>query len=453
MRIKLLVGIILIFLVLTGCGNEEGRLDVQAERTAAADTCLASEDSAMSGEQKYGNVGEERESGNVGGEPGNGNVSENQESSVMARQNPEAAKMCRRIENACQKVHEYQKGIPDLQNLERVGQMVACLGEAGYAAVDQDNQFNMENPALIEEFCRKAESGKDGEAWLIMVLNNGNLLQLHFVTESGQVEVFADTLIWKENKLETAPLYADHFRAQSWICTDEGYLFFEKHYMEGFGGPYDHVAVRIKPIDAACRELNRKYILPMGYSANNLFTSDWNEHDYQELNFYDLFEKLYEAYPLDISGYISETASTGGVVYQVPMEKFESVIKKYFSVSSQILQKNTEFIRDTRMYEYRPRGLYDTGTSAEPPYPEVIGWEAMEDGTIRLTVNAVWPEQNTGAAFKHQVVVRPLEDGGFQYVSNELLRPAGALETPWYTERLTREQWEKYYLGYFRVIK
>lgn len=77
----------------------------------------------------------------------------------------------------------------------------------------------------------------------------------------------------------------------------------------------------------------------------------------------------------------------------------------------------------------------------------MIAYEENEDGTIKLTVNAVWPEKNRGKAFSHEVVVRPLKDGGFQYVSNYVIPWVENVEEVWYPERLSDEKWREYYSG------
>ena len=38
--------------------------------------------------------------------------------------------------------------------------MATCIGSAGFAVVDMENQINMENPEIMEEFCEKAENGR-----------------------------------------------------------------------------------------------------------------------------------------------------------------------------------------------------------------------------------------------------------------------------------------------------
>ena len=52
------------------------------------------------------------------------------------------------------------------------------------------------------------------------------------------------------------------------------------------------MCIRDRPLDAKCRELNEKYLLPIGYELNNMFLVDWNEDDFGELNFYDMFDLL-----------------------------------------------------------------------------------------------------------------------------------------------------------------
>lgn len=241
---------------------------------------------------------------------------------------------------------------------------------------------------------------------------------------------------------ELTCIYTDNYQANAWVFSENGYLFFEKYYMAGFSGPYSHVAVRVKPLDNIYRELNRKYILPAGYHLNNLFTIDWSEKDYRNLNFYDLFEVLY---PLEYSTHVPYSSDYQGGTLQIPKEEFERVIMAYFNVNSQDLQMKTKYMACSNAYEYRPRGLYDSSASTEMPYPEVIDYENKKDGTTELTVNVVWPEMNLGTAFRHKVVIRPLADGKFQYVSNQVIPSEDNVEPTWYVDRLTEEEWEKYY--------
>lgn len=98
------------------------------------------------------------------------------------------------------------------------------------------------------------------------------------------------------------------------------------------------------------------------------------------------------------------------------------------------------------MYLYKPRGFYE-GEYPDIPYPEVTEYTENQDGTITLTVNAVYPEENTSRAFSHRTVIRPLSEEDFQYVSNEMILPEKAYDYWWHSNRLTEEAWQDLYGG------
>ena len=75
------------------------------------------------------------------------------------------------------------------------------------------------------------------------------------------------------------------------------------------------------------------------------------------------------------------------------------------------------------------------------------------DGTIELIVNAVFPYEKTARAYSHKVVVRPMQDGGFQYVSNEKLVPEEDYRIWWYSERLSEEAWNETYGEQIKVFR
>lgn len=71
----------------------------------------------------------------------------------------------------------------------------------------------------------------------------------------------------------------------------------------------------------------------------------------------------------------------------------------------------------------------------------------VSDGTITLTANVVFPYSGNSKVYAHEVVVRPLEDGGVQYVSNRIIPSEDNSEETWHTPRLTLEEWEELYGG------
>lgn len=59
----------------------------------------------------------------------------------------------------------------------------------------------------------------------------------------------------------------------------------------------------------------------------------------------------------------------------------------------------------------------------------------------------VFPYDGDSKVYSHEVVVRPLENGGVQYVSNRIIPSKDNREETWYIPRLMEEEWEEIYGG------
>ena len=53
--------------------------------------------------------------------------------------------------------------------------------------------------------------------------------------------------------------------------------------------------------------------------------------------------------------------------------------------------------------------------------PEVTAYKENPDGTLCLTVQVLSTDLKTDCLFSHQVTIRPLEGGGFQFTGNRIL--------------------------------
>ena len=159
-----------------------------------------------------------------------------------------------------------------------------------------------------------------------------------------------------------------------------------------------------------------------------------------------MFDRFYpDIYELPVPFEANDDSGVGAV-YRISAEIFEHVVEVHFRIDHEELRKKTTYIPEDQNYEYRPRGFYEA-EYPDIPYPEVVSYEEKNDGTITLTVNAVYPEENTSRAFTHKTVVRPLDDGGFQYVSNQIIFPEVGFEPWWHSERLSEDQWKEVYGG------
>lgn len=115
-------------------------------------------------------------------------------------------------------------------------------------------------------------------------------------------------------------------------------------------------------------------------------------------------------------------------------------------IDSKTLQSKTIYDSAESAYVYKPRGFYE-GEYPEHPYPEVVAFTENKDGTITLTVHAVFPYEGISKVYAHEVVIRPLKTGGVQYVSNRIIPSGNNYEETWHSPRLTEKEWEEIYEG------
>lgn len=70
--------------------------------------------------------------------------------------------------------------------------------------------------------------------------------------------------------------------------------------------------------------------------------------------------------------------------------------------------------------------------------------EEQEDGTCLLTVQGVFVRKGLDRVVTSKLKLRPMDNGGFQYVSNQVLGYDERLDLPLYRPRLSDEEWEQY---------
>ncbi len=365
-----------------------------------------------------------------------------------------------------QVLYEKAEREEQLSTLEFQQQVISYMGDVGYSAVDLNNQIDMTNAKQVETFCQVAEAGKEDEVTILAVTDHGGFVRYDLTAENGKIYARESALNWKENK----PIvdYYHEFEVYDWKYTEKGYLFMEEYHPPGYDGATGDIGFRVKSLDFECRELNRRCVLPIGYELNNLLITNWDSSDYTNLELYDLYEQMYSMKYGEIVPYRWEE----GIEYQIPEHSFEEVLQTFLPISSMQIRNQTVYEEQNRTYRYRPRGLYDCELPFVP-YPEVVSYEKLENGEWKLIVEAVWIKEKTDCAIASELVVKPLEDGKIQYLSNhviELEEEEGKEEekneadekeegimtgdtereketAPWYTSRLTDEEWERYYGG------
>lgn len=335
-----------------------------------------------------------------------------------------------------------------LGSLDTMRRMIVRLGENGYVAADSGNQVDMAGAEQAIAFCKAVDKKEDAELTMIVTTGAG-FHKYDLKTRDGHVNIIREYYQYDQSGHLQKKNEADYL-ADLWQYTEEGYLIFggsyfsDENYVLTLSDASEHTALRILPLDEKCRELNRKYILPVGYERNNIFLTDWNEENFGDLDFYDIFDYFYPVLYKQPIPYTANDNLGMESVYEIPEDVFENVIMEHFKIDKEMLRSKTTYIAGHAAYEYRPRGFYEA-EYPDIPYPEVVGCTENQDGTITLVINAVYPNENTSRTYSHKTVIRPLNGDSFQYVSNQMILPEDGYETWWHSNRLTEEERENYY--------
>ena len=350
----------------------------------------------------------------------------------------------------CSQLYKKASEENKIADLEMIRIIVNQFGENGYPAVDSRNQIDMTEAEQVEWFCEMVDTQEEAEITIIEVSYLGGFVKYDLETKDGNVDVVRSYYKYENGNMKRE--VTGSYQAEYWNYTEDGYLMFsgvwfsEELYVLTLSGAEEHTALRVQPLDEKYRELSRKYLLPIGFEQNNMFIVDWSEDDFGELNFYDMFDLLYpKVYGTNIP-YVADDNLGVGAVYQIPKDDFERVILPYFDIDSETLQSKTIYNAEDKTYEYKPRGFEEV-EYPEYPYSEVIGFTENGDGTLTLTANVVFPYVGDSKVYAHEVVVRPLENGGVQYVSNRIIPSEDNCEETWHTPRLTAKEWDEIYGG------
>jgi hypothetical protein len=350
----------------------------------------------------------------------------------------------------CSQLYKKASEENKIADLETVRIIVNQFGENGYPAVDSRNQIDMTEAEQVEWFCEMVDTQEEAEITIIEVSYLGGFVKYDLETKDGNVDVVRSYYKYENGNMKRE--VTGSYQAEYWNYTEDGYLMFsgvwfsEELYVLTLSGAEEHTALRVQPLDETYRELSRKYLLPIGFEQNNMFIVDWSEDDFGDLNFYDMYELLYPKVNGTYIPYVADDNLGVGAVYQIPKNDFESVIMAYFNIDSETLQSKTVYYAENETYEYKPRGFEEV-EYPEYPYSEVVGFTENSDGTLTLTANVVFPYADNSKVFAHEVVVRPLENGGVQYVSNRIIPSEDNCEETWHTPRLTAKEWDEIYGG------
>ena len=202
------------------------------------------------------------------------------------------------IINIC--IDLYKKAAEEnkIDDLEMIRSIVNQFGENGYPAVDSRNQIDMTEAEQVEWFCEMVDTQEEAEITIIEVSYLGGFVKYDLKTKDGNVDVVRSYYKYENGNMKRE--VTGSYQAEYWNYTEDGYLMFsgvwfsEELYVLTLSGAEEHTALRVQPLDETYRELSRKYLCPISFEQNNMFIVDWSEDDFGDLNFYDMYDLLYQ---------------------------------------------------------------------------------------------------------------------------------------------------------------
>ena len=281
------------------------------------------------------------------------------------------------------------------------------------------------------DFWRQIEHGEPAAFVVYSLRRDGSLFYHRYSYEDDRKYCTEASVIWNDDTASVGNLRKEELAF--WDYTEKGNFLFERVYSPPWMGN-GRGLIHIGPNDSELIGLAKNYITVVGYYGNNLFSSNWSEDDWGDLNFNDLFEFLYRSkYNALFEDHLC-TFDSEQSRYYIEAAMFESVIGTYFNVPAGILRSRALYSELNGGYPWQ------TITCSNCVYngnlvPDVRSYETHEDGTIAIDVDVLCPTLRTDHFYSHRLTVRPLPDGGFQYVSNEITAPAAG-DLPLYYPRI-----------------
>ena len=307
--------------------------------------------------------------------------------------------------------------------------MVVRIGQMGYSAVDYLATMDMQCPDPIIYFGSTIDTSEDTSVSYYMVYNDGQISVYHLGRSSGVWYLIAMSAVWDEN-CEPSILSEGRYVIGDVKYTEKGWLIYNRD-TESFddnqrANTNSYVFVRVLPYDSTKRALCEKYIEPIGYFENNLFTTTWTESDLGIIDFNSLFAYLFGMYngtncltAANTANYFS--AVTGTKLSLIPTDTFEAVVQHYFNIDSSVLKNISDYSSRLGGYFFLPYSEDSYNSSPRAPQPELVDYYYNSDGSLTMRVDAINEWYGTDKAFSHEVTIREDGNGGFKYVSNTLI--------------------------------
>lgn len=306
------------------------------------------------------------------------------------------------------------------------------IKETGYPVTTAVMYSNMENYEAVDGFLKECLEGKSGSVVVYDVCSDGGIERTKFIYDGTDLYVLSAKSIWTDRN-DSGMAYISYNRIDEWKYTDKGWFCYEvcvpepPEVSEIVDGS---CLLRVKPMTEEQREMSIRCVLGLGYQGNNLLCSNWDTEHMEELDYNGMYEYLYEMK-------YQEKFNPRNYPHGIPKEEFESLIMEYLPVTAEQIREYAVFDVENQTYVWGRLGCLNYApTFFGTSLPEVTNIKENEDGTVTLTVEAVCDMVICDdAVITHELTVRFLEDGSFQYLGNRILND-GINDIPDYQYRI-----------------
>lgn len=326
---------------------------------------------------------------------------------------------------------------------ETILRMAERIAEKGYPVTAIKTYFSMRNYKKVDKFLENSINGESGSVVLYTIRSDGGISRNKYIYDGADMYVVTAVYSWGDAD-EAVLTNISYTRMKKWSYSEKGWFCYElcvPVYPEVSEVVDGCSLIRVQPMPEELRELSEKYVLGLGYQGNNVLCSNWDLNHLDRLDYNGLFEYLYVMKYED--EFPSENYPDG-----IPKEEFENLIMEYIPVSKEKIMNYAVFDEEKQMYTWIRLGCFNYtpaffGTSV----PEVTKVKENEDGTVTLTVDAVCEMVLCDdAVITHELTLKFGENGGFQYISNEILNN-GIENIPEYQYRICSENFYELMFG------
>ncbi len=309
------------------------------------------------------------------------------------------------------------------------------IGKLGYPVTTTVPYSAMENYEIVDEFLKVCKNGISNSVIFYTVHSDGGFSRMKFRFDGVDMYMLNTRAMWNEEN-EPVISYTTYTRIKEWEYTEKGWFGYvlcvpePPEVTEIIDGS---CLIRVKPLTKEQQELSRKCVQRIAYQGNNLLCSNWDAENMSELDYNGIYEYFY--YMKYDKRLDMEEHAEG-----IPKEEFERLIMEYLPVTREQIREWAVFDEEKQSYNWARLGCltYDLsyfGTSV----PEVVKVKENTDGTITLTVDAVCDMVICeDAVITHELTIKFNEDGGFQYLSNQILGD-GIKNIPEYKYRVEKD--------------